>query len=110
MPVPQNKTQLQSFIGLCNYLTSYVPHLTDVLSPLRALTIKSTEFQWNQLHTESFKTAKQAIARACTLQYFNNEELIMIQVDASSISVGSELVQQGKVVSYHSRPLTPTQQ
>ena len=42
MPVPQNKTQLQSFIGLYNYLTNYVPHLTDVLSPLGTLTVKST--------------------------------------------------------------------
>ena len=46
MPAPQNKTQLQSFIGLCNYLTCYVLHLTDVLSPLRALTAKSIEFEW----------------------------------------------------------------
>ena len=30
MPVPQNKMQLQSFVGLCNYLSCYVPHLTDV--------------------------------------------------------------------------------
>ena len=46
MPAPQNKMQLQSFIGLCNYLTCYIPYLTDVLSPLRALTVKSIEFEW----------------------------------------------------------------
>ena len=46
MSAPQNKTQLQSFVGLCNYLTCYIPHLTDVLSPLRALTVKSIEFEW----------------------------------------------------------------
>ena len=45
MPVPQNKAQLQSFIWLCNYLSCYVPYLTDVLSPLRSLTAKSTEFK-----------------------------------------------------------------
>ena len=46
MPAPQNKMQLQSFVGLYNYLSCYVPHLTDVLSPLRALTVKSIEFHW----------------------------------------------------------------
>ena len=46
MLAPQNKAQLQSFVGLCNYLSCYVLHLTDVLSPLRALTVKSIEFQW----------------------------------------------------------------
>ena len=38
------------------------------------------------------------------------QEPIIIQVDFSSIGVGAALMQQGKVVSYHSRALTPTQQ
>ena len=50
MPAPQNKTQLRSFVRLCNYVSCYVPHLTDVLSPLRALTVKSIEFKWEWLH------------------------------------------------------------
>ena len=44
------------------------------------------------------------------LQYFNSDEPIINQVDASSIGVGAALMQQGKVVSYHSRALTPTLQ
>ena len=110
MPVPQNKTELQSFVELCNYLSCYVPHLTDVLSPLRALTVKSIEFKWEQLHNKTFKKVKQAIANSCMLQYFNSEDPIVIQVDASSIGVGIALMQQGRVVSYQSRALTPTQQ
>ena len=31
MPVPSNKTELQSYIGMCNFPSSYVPHLTDRL-------------------------------------------------------------------------------
>ena len=46
MPAPQNQMQLQSFVGLCNYLTSYVPHLTDVLAKQQGLTVKSIEFEW----------------------------------------------------------------
>ena len=46
MPAPQNKIQHQSFVGLCNYLTNYVPHHTDVLAPLCELTLKSMEFEW----------------------------------------------------------------
>ena len=38
----------------------------------------------------------------------NSDESIIIQVDASSIGVGAALMQQGKVISYHSRALTPT--
>ena len=110
MPAPQNKMQLQSFVGLCNYLTSYVSHLTDVLAPLCGLTVKSIEFEWSRMHNEAIKKAKQAIANSCTLQYFNSDEPIIIQVNASSIGVSAALMQQGKVISYHSRALTSTQQ
>ena len=110
MPAPQNKMQLQSFVGLCNYLSCYILHLTNVLSTLRALTVKSIEFKLEQLHNKAFKKAKQAIANSCMLQYFNSEDPIVIQVDASSIGVSAALMQQGNVVSYHSRALTPTQQ
>ena len=110
MPVPQNKTQLQSFIGLCNYLTCYIPHLTDVLLPLCAITVKASEFQLEKLHSGAVARAKQVIANLCVLQYFNSEDPIVIQVDASSIGVGAALLQQGRVVSYHSRALTAVQQ
>ena len=43
------------------------------------------------------------------MQYFNSDDPITIQVDTSNIGVGAALMQQGKVVSYHSRALTPTQ-
>ena len=58
MPVPQNKAQLQSFIGLCNYLTCYIPHLTNVLLPLRTITAKASEFHWEKLHSDAFDRAK----------------------------------------------------
>ena len=35
MPVSSNKTELQSFIRMCNFLSSYVPHLTDRLYTLQ---------------------------------------------------------------------------
>ena len=93
MPIPQNKAQLQSCIGLCNYLTCYVPHLTNVLSPLCTITAKASECQWEMLHSDAFAKANKVIANSCTLQYFNSEDPIIIQVDASSIGVGAALIQ-----------------
>ena len=31
MPIPSNRTELQSYIGICNFLSSHVPHLTDCI-------------------------------------------------------------------------------
>ena len=47
MMMPMLKLELQSFLGLCNYLANYVPSLSAVLQPLCELTKKDTNFQWN---------------------------------------------------------------
>ena len=44
MPAPKNKTELASFLGMCNYLSMYVPHLSDVTSTLRELNRKNVDF------------------------------------------------------------------
>ena len=75
--------------------------------PLHAITAKANEFQWEKLHSDAYAKAKQAIANSCMLQYFSSEYPIVIQVDASSIGVGAALMQQGHVVSYHSRAIHP---
>ena len=36
MPVPQNRTELQRFLGMCNYLGKFMPDLASVTSPLPA--------------------------------------------------------------------------
>ena len=47
MMTPMSKLELQSFLGLCNYLAVYIPSLSAVLQPLHELTKKDTNFQWN---------------------------------------------------------------
>ena len=45
MVTPTSKLELQSFLGLCNYLAIYVPSLSSILQPLHELTKKDTNFQ-----------------------------------------------------------------
>ena len=44
---PQNKTELASFLGMYNYLSSYIAHLSDVTATLRQINKKKTDFTWN---------------------------------------------------------------
>ena len=67
MPPPSDKTQLNSFIGMCNYLMNYLPHLSDVILPLRELVKKRTQFTWNRTYDNAFNSAKEHIKNACTL-------------------------------------------
>ena len=109
MPVPSNKTELQSYIGMCNFL-SYVPYLTDRLYVLRRLMAKDSDFIWTVSHTKAFECSKDNILSCATLMYYDDEKPCAIQVNASNIGVGAMLIQEDKVIEYHSHALTSTQQ
>ena len=59
---PDNKKELQSFLGLCQYLTKFMPELASLSEPLRFLTRKNALFNWVQEHT-SFRQHQKGIDR-----------------------------------------------
>ena len=60
MDPPQNKTELGSFLGMCNYLSSYIPHLSEVMSTLCELNKKATGFTWDPTYDKAFRQAKRS--------------------------------------------------
>ena len=85
MPVPSNKMELQTYIGMCNFLSSYVPHLTDKLFVLPQLMAKHSDFVWAASHAKAFERSKDAILWGAMLMYFDDAKPFTIQVDASNI-------------------------
>ena len=53
-PVPQNVTELQSFLGSINYLSHFIPGLSQLRKPLQALVKKNSEFVWTTAHDKAF--------------------------------------------------------
>ena len=51
-----------------------------------------------------------AILSCATLTYYDDGKPCTIQVDASNVGVGDALIQEDKVIEYHSCALTSTQQ
>ena len=48
MEPPFTKQELQSFIGMVSYLSSYIPHMSDLTSNVRNLLKKDSLFQWTR--------------------------------------------------------------
>ena len=69
---------------------------------------KNIDFVWTASHTKALESSKDAILWCAT--YYNDEKPCTIQVDASNVGVGAALIQDGKVIEYHSQALTSTQQ
>ena len=109
MPAPKDKTQLASFLRMCQYLSPYIPRLSDVTSILRELNKKNVDFQWNATYDRAFRQAKLHVANAVTLKYFEPQAPIVIECDASGVGVGSVLLQHGQPVAFISQALTETQ-
>ena len=93
MPAPKNKTELTSFLGMCNYLSPYIPRLSGVTSTLRELNKKNMDFQWNATYDRALRQAKLHVANAVTLKYFKPQAPIVTECDTSGVGVGGVLLQ-----------------
>ena len=71
---------------------------------------KDGDFFWTASHTKAFECSKEAILPCATLTYYDDEKTCTIQMDASNVGVGAALIQEGKVIEYHSHALMSTQQ
>ena len=110
MTTPMSKLELQSFLGLCNYLSICVPSLSSVLQPLCELTRKNTDFQWNSQYDTLYQCAKIHILENWqTSCYYDQDLPVSLETDASQSGLGAVLLQEGKPISFMSKALTDTQ-
>ena len=85
MTAPKDKQQLQSFLGMVNYIWTFIPNLSHHTEPLRAMLKKDNVFHWEDQQTRSFQQVKTLIAKANTtpLRYYDRNLPVTVQVDAS---------------------------
>ena len=110
MPCPENKDDLQRFLGMLTYLGKFIPNLSTVASPLRTLLEKNVEWHWHTEQANSFLSLKKLITTAPVLKYFNPSKPTKLSVDASSKGLGAVLLQDNHPIAYASRALTMCQQ
>ena len=69
--VPSNKQELQSLLGMFNYLGKFIPNLAAKTQDLYSLIKKNAEFVWEDTHT---KILKAEVKGNTTLQYFDPQK------------------------------------
>ena len=111
MSSPQHHQDLQSYLGLANYLSHFGPRLAELTAPLIPCSKRDTLYTWENSQQAAFAAAvKTEIINAPILVYFNKSKPNIIQSDASRKGLGAVLLQDGKLVVYASRSLTETDQ
>ena len=110
MPKPENKTDLQRFIGFVNYLAKFAPHLSQVCEPLRRLLDKNALWTWQKEQQKAFKRAQEIVTMQPVLKYYSLTDEVTLQCDASEKGLGATLLQNNQPVAFASRALTQTEQ
>ena len=63
MQTPHDVKSLQRLLGFVNYLSKFLPHLSDVCEPLRRLTDKDVEWAWLPQHDAAICKIKDLATR-----------------------------------------------
>jgi hypothetical protein len=113
-PPPANVAELRSFLGVCGYVSKFIPNYAKLVEPLRRLTRQGTNWTWDNEQVESFEELKRALSNEPVLACFKLDGPTVLVTDASPVGLGGVLLQEQitgelKPVAYISRSLTPTE-
>ena len=106
MPPPEDVNGVKRILGFVQYLSKFLPRLSDLTKPLRDLTSKEAMWIWGPNQQAAFDKLKEAVTGTPVLRYYNVNDEVTIQCDASQSGLGATLMQFGQPVAYASRALT----
>ena len=112
-PTPSSRSDLRSFLGLTNQLSSSTNNLAETLAPLRPLLSSRNDFLWTADHETAFERAKHVLSSTPTLAFFDLRKETRLYTDASTLGIGFLLLQKHeddwKLIQAGSRFLTDTE-
>ncbi|MBW0546081.1 hypothetical protein O181_085796 [Austropuccinia psidii MF-1] len=104
-PMPQNKKEVQSFLGFAGYYRQNIKDFASIARPLHRLCDKDTVFEMTVDRVKDFESLRQALTTAPLLlmQYFKLP--LKLYIDASGDGMGSAL-HQAQIINH--KPLEGT--
>ena len=90
--IPNNKKEVQQFLGLVNFHRAYIKDLADISQPLNSL-LTTEEFEWGGLQNSAFVKLKNLLLQPPVLVIPNKEDPFVLATDCSGKALGGELIQ-----------------
>ena len=101
MPTPSCRV-----LGMINYLSKYIPSLSELTAPLRSLLKGDVSWARFPEHDSALTKIKIVLSSAPVLLFYDTSLPTTLQVDASKDGLGACLMQQGQPVAYASRAMS----
>jgi len=114
-PTPENRTDVQAFIGFINFYRRFIWDFSTIARPLFDLTCSDKVWNWDAKEQEAFKRLKMAVTTAPVLVSPQDSEPFHIEADSSDFASGAVLSQQlpgeekWHLVAFYSKSLSPVE-
>ena len=114
-PVPENKKQLQSFLGLAGYYRKFIPNFGTIAIPLENLKRKFVRFNWSDECNSAFEQLRAGISSTSLLKPPIPGQTFIVRCDASEVGMGAVLLQDDpndnneRIIEYASKAFSDTQ-
>ena len=73
------------------------------------MTSKQAKFIWSQQHESAFQEVRELVVKHPVLKYYDLQEEVTVQCDASEYGLGAALLQKDQPVAFASRSLSQTE-
>ena len=70
MPTPSCKQDLQRLLDMINYLSKYIPNMSELTAPLRSLLKGDVSWAWFPEHDSALTKIKTVLSSAPVLRFF----------------------------------------
>jgi len=111
-PTPENKTDVQAFLGFMNFYWRFIWDFSAKARPLFDLTRSEQVWTWSRREQAAFEDLKTAVTTAPVLVSPQESDPFRIEVDSSDFTTGAVLSQQSMTdgkwhpVAFYSKSLS----
>ncbi|XP_049272437.1 uncharacterized protein LOC125758830 [Rhipicephalus sanguineus] len=114
MHPPEDVAGVRRLLGLVNHFGRFLPHVSEVTAPIRALLLKNSAWTWGPAQQSAFSELKKLLCSDLCVARYNTTYKTTISADASSYGLGAVLLQEQPsgervAVAFASRSLTCTE-
>lgn len=74
MPPPTDVVAVQRLLGFVQYLSEFLPHLSEMTKPLHDLTQKDTLWVWGEAQENALNVLKMAVTNTPVLRYYCSQD------------------------------------
>ena len=87
----KSKKELQTFLGIINYLSKFSPTTAEVCAHPCRLMSRKTKWSWNRTYQDLFKTAKTLTKKDVCMKWYDETGLLYLETDAPGLWLGAGL-------------------